>query len=193
MTVGELAEGAAPEFVSRVGDRIRVLRKARGWTVHQLAEESGLSRRMLTQVELGQANPSLVTVDRIARALETDFAALSLPEATGGAGTAATVSPTVVWRDGRGSEGVLLGATEHLRAELWRWALTPGARYQARPDAIGAQEVHHVVAGSLTLELQAGDLVVGAGETATIPSDDDYAYRNDAAITVVFFRVVTGA
>ena len=193
MTAEQLPDGAAPEFVARVGERIRVLRKARGWTVHRLADESGISRRMLTQVELGQANPSLVTVDRIARALETDFAALSLPEATAGTGVATTVAPTVVWRDGRGSEGVLLGATAQPRAELWRWTLTPGGRYQAKPDLTGAQEVHHVVAGVLTLELPTGDLVVGAGETATIPSDRDYAYRNDGAIATVFFRVVTGA
>jgi proteic killer suppression protein len=38
-----------------------------GLTVQELADAAGLSRRMLTQIELGQANPSLVTLDRVAR------------------------------------------------------------------------------------------------------------------------------
>lgn len=188
-----LDEGAVPEFVARVGVRIRRLRKARRWTVTQLAEASGVSRRMLTQVELGQANPSLVTVDRIASALDTDFAALSLPEATVSAAAAETVDATAVWRDGKGSEALLLGATNEPSAELWKWLLVPGARYVARPDAPGAQEVHHVLTGQLTLELPSGPLLLGSGQTATIPSDQDYAYRNDGDIAAVFFRVVTGA
>lgn len=185
--------GVAPAFVARVGARIRQLRKARGWTVHQLAEASGVSRRMLTQVELGQANPSLVTVDRIARALDTDFAALSLPEATVTPGQSEAVSATEVWRDGQGSEALLLGATNSPRAELWKWLLLPGARYVARPDPAGAEEVHHVLAGQLTLELSTGPLELAAGETATIPSDQDYSYANHGDVSTVFFRVVTGA
>ncbi|MFC7741281.1 helix-turn-helix domain-containing protein [Nocardiopsis composta] len=80
------AGSTAPQFVTRIGGRIRALRKQRGWSVQRLAEAGTVSRRMLTQIELGQANPSLATVDRVARALDTDFAALALPsaEAEGG-------------------------------------------------------------------------------------------------------------
>lgn len=194
MSSGSGPGGAAtPEFVTRVGSRIRRLRKARGWTMQQLVDESGVSRRMLTSVELGQANPSLATIDRIAAALGTDFATLALPEAVPSPGAVEPVAPTAVWRDEQGSEGVLLGATNHPRAELWKWQLTPGTRYQASPDALGAQEVHHVLTGRLTLELPSGQVVLDAGETATIPSDQPYAYVNDGAITTVFFRVLSGA
>ncbi len=184
--------GAAPEFVTRVGERIRRLRKTRGWTVHQLAEVSGVSRRMLTDVELGRANPSLVTLDRIARALNTDFAALSLPDVAPRTAESA-FAPTAVWRDGLGSEALLLGATRSPRAELWQWILVAGARYDAQPDRAGAQELHHVLTGRLRLELTTGPVLVEAGQTVTIASDHPYAYVNDTDIAVVFFRVVTGA
>ena len=68
-TAGELAHG----FLTEVGSRIRALRAERSMTVQQLADRSQISRRLLTQIELGQANPSLVTITRIARQLGVDF------------------------------------------------------------------------------------------------------------------------
>jgi len=181
---------ATQEFVTRIGGRIRMLRKQRGWGVQQLADAATLSRRMLTDIELGQANPSLATVDRVARALDTDFAALALPEDE-------TVGPeaegTLVWEAPDGSHALLLGATESPRAELWRWTIAPGGRYDAEPDRPGAQEIHHVLTGRLTLALAAGRQSLGPGQSATISSDQQYAYLNEHTEPAVFMRVVTGA
>ncbi|WP_030622399.1 helix-turn-helix domain-containing protein [Streptomyces sclerotialus] len=185
------------QFVTRIGGRIRALRKQRGWSVQQLAEAGGISRRMLTDIELGQANPSLATVDRVAQALDTDFAALALPESAGegrGAGGAGSeVAGTLVWQAPDGSQALLLGATQKPRAELWRWTLAPGGQYDAEPDRPGAQEIHHVLAGRLTLALEAGPQVLASGQSAVIASDQKYAYLNEQAEPVVFMRVVTGA
>ncbi|MEV5518007.1 XRE family transcriptional regulator [Streptomyces flaveolus] len=181
---------ATQEFVTRIGRRIRTLRKKRGWGVQQLADAARLSRRMLTDIELGQANPSLATVDRVARALDTDFATLALPEKDA-PGTEA--EGTLVWEAQDGSTALLLGATENPRAELWRWTLAPGSRYDAEPDRPGAQEIHHILAGRLTLVLETGPQVVGPGQSATIYSDQQYAYLNEHTEPTVFMRVVTGA
>ncbi|MEU8973321.1 XRE family transcriptional regulator [Streptomyces monashensis] len=185
------------EFVTRIGGRIRTLRKQRGWSVQRLAEAGGLSRRMLTDIELGQANPSLATVDRVARALDTDFAVLALPER--GAPNEAhervegTAEGTLVWQAPDGSRALLLGATEDPRAELWRWTLAPGGRYDAEPDRPGAQEIHHVLSGRLTLTLPAGPRVLSPGQSAVIATDQEYAYTNDGTEPAVFVRVVAGA
>ncbi|MFJ9566894.1 helix-turn-helix domain-containing protein [Streptomyces fuscichromogenes] len=181
---------ATQEFVTRIGRRVRALRKQRGWGVQQLADAARLSRRMLTDIELGQANPSLATVDRVARALDTDFATLALPE-TDAPGTEA--GGTLVWEAPDGSTALLLGATDNPRAELWRWTLAPGGRYDAEPDRPGAQEIHHVLAGRLTLVLETGPQVVGPGQSTTIPSDQQYAYLNEHTRPTVFMRVVSGA
>src|SRR5690606_33445893 len=184
------AGSTAPQFVTRIGGRIRALRKQRGWSVQRLAEAGTVSRRMLTQIELGQANPSLATVDRVARAIDTDFAALALPsaEAEGGGAEGA-----LVWQAPDGSHALLLGATEEPRAELWRWTLAPAGRYDAEPDRPGAQEIPHVLSGRLTLAVETGTRVLGPGQSAVIASDQRYAYLNEEAETAVFMRVVTGA
>lgn len=53
----------------RIGGRIRALRRARGLTLVQLAELSDLSHPFLSQLERGRARPSMVSLEKIARAL----------------------------------------------------------------------------------------------------------------------------
>ena len=195
MAAREKGEATA-EFVATVGRQIRHRRRQRGWSVQELSERAGVSRRMLTQIELGQANPSLVTVDHIAHALDTDFVSLAMaPTApaqdTGGhrAGTAVRV-----WSSDHGSEAVLLITTERSpRTELWRWRLAPGDTYHARPDRAGAEELHEVHAGELIITTSGLALRVRAGEAGRIRSDQHYTYRNDGDTWAKFTRVVVGA
>lgn len=193
MSVEASSGNAVPEFIQHVGAEVRGIRRALGWTVQMLADASHVSRRMLTQIELGQANPSLVTIDRIARALGTDFAGLTRARPSVAMPDRA-VAATRVWEDQRGSEAVLLAATSPATAaELWKWTLAPGVRYDARPDRPGTQEIHHVLSGVLRIESERGALVLATGDSAVIGSDQRYAYINDGAIDAVFHRVVVGA
>ena len=56
------------EFVSRFGAVVRSLREARAWSQEQLAEQAGLNRSYVGEIERGDATPSIVTVDKLARA-----------------------------------------------------------------------------------------------------------------------------
>lgn len=50
----------------RLGARVRQLRKERQLTLEALAERSGVSRAMLSKIERGEKNPTLVVAARIA-------------------------------------------------------------------------------------------------------------------------------
>ena len=53
-----------------LGERIRMLRTAKAWSSGQLAEESGVSRAYLWQLETGgKDKPSFDVLERLARAL----------------------------------------------------------------------------------------------------------------------------
>lgn len=57
------------EQAVRIGSRIRSLRRAHGMTLVQLAALTELSHPFLSQLERGHARPSMVSLERIARAL----------------------------------------------------------------------------------------------------------------------------
>jgi transcriptional regulator with XRE-family HTH domain len=49
---------------------LRQLREERGWSQEQLAERADLNRSYLGEVERGRAVPSIVTVSKLAGALQ---------------------------------------------------------------------------------------------------------------------------
>ena len=180
------------KFLSQVGARIRALRTGRSLTVQQLADRSHISRRLLTQIELGQANPSLVTVTRIARQLGTEFTNLLDHQ---GAETPIEVREAaehvLVWSSQAGSTAHLLVATAESRsADLWLWRLVPGDTYRGQADPARSQELFYVLAGSLTLAADDQHVVVSAGASSRLRSDRLYSYSNSDDDTVEFVRVV---
>lgn len=179
-------------FITVVGDNVRRRRKERGLTVQQLAEACGLSRRMLTQIELGQANPSLITVDKVARALATDFASLTRGVDIEDLAVVPADAATQVWSSTSGSHAHLhVGGRERGGPELWTWRLVPGDRYDGLPDAAGSEELFLVLEGELSIETGDGARRhLSTGDAARLASDQEYAYVNDGARDCRFVRVV---
>ena len=62
-----------------LGRHIRLLRKNRGLTLLELAQEAGCSESMLSKVENGKGNPSINVLHSISRALGTNMGSLFLP------------------------------------------------------------------------------------------------------------------
>lgn len=57
--------------VDSIGERMRALRQSRGLGLRELARRVGITASMLSQIERGNANPSVGTLFRLAEALET--------------------------------------------------------------------------------------------------------------------------
>jgi transcriptional regulator with XRE-family HTH domain len=60
----------SPEHAA-LGEALRRLRDARGWTQEKLAEEAATDLRQVGGIERGLRNPTYETLVRLARALET--------------------------------------------------------------------------------------------------------------------------
>src|SRR3954454_20531431 len=87
-------EPSTAALASAIGARVRQERQARHWTLDQLADAAGVSRRMLVNVEQGVTNPSVGTLLRISDALGVGLPALvELP----------TPEPLRVTRSGEGA------------------------------------------------------------------------------------------
>ncbi len=62
--------------ISALGQRIRKLRQARGWTLEQAAEAMSMDATQLAKIEAGALNVTLVTLVRIADGLGLKVGAL---------------------------------------------------------------------------------------------------------------------
>lgn len=60
---------------------LKALRQARGWSLSKLAEETGVSKAMLGQIERNESSPTVSTLWKIATGLNVPFRRLSLQKA----------------------------------------------------------------------------------------------------------------
>ncbi len=67
---------SADSIVSKVAEMLRAVRKQQQLTLDDLAQRSGVSRSMLSQIERGESNPTLATLWNLTQALGVDFAGL---------------------------------------------------------------------------------------------------------------------
>jgi len=176
-----------PDVVSALGRHIRETRGRAGLTVEALANRSAVSRRMLTQIELGQANPSVATLDRVAAGLDTTFAALL--------GVAVDSPPhgVEIWATANGSWAFLLSAVDTAGSsiELWKWMLAPGDRYEAAGNPTWPPSIHHVLSGQLEVLSSEEPRLIRAGESAQVPLAQTHTYQTAAHEPCVFIAVVS--
>jgi transcriptional regulator with XRE-family HTH domain len=83
---------------ARIARRVRLERDARGWSLADLAERSGVSKATISKIERGEVSPTAVILVRLAGAFDLTFAGLLLrAEGEGERLSRAVDQP--VWRD----------------------------------------------------------------------------------------------
>jgi len=75
----KLARAKNTPLLREIGYLVRNERAKRGMTRKMLAKQTGMSERYLAQIELGDGNPSVLTLDAIARGLDLDPVELMPP------------------------------------------------------------------------------------------------------------------
>lgn len=75
-----------------VGFNIQRLRRERGYSQEELSFRSGCTRAYLSGIEAGRRNATLLTLEKLARALEVEIAELFLKRAKQGRGQKSPVS-----------------------------------------------------------------------------------------------------
>lgn len=57
------------DILRRLGSNIRRLRKEKGWSQEQFADEAGIHRTYVSDLERGSRNPTVRVLDKLARPL----------------------------------------------------------------------------------------------------------------------------
>ena len=169
----------ASALAAAIGARVRDERRARRWTLDQLAESAGVSRRALVNVEQGTANPSVGTLLRISDALGIGLPALVEVPAARRLRVTRAGEGAALWTGEAGGRGVLVaGSAPPDVLELWDWTLGPGDLHRSEAHAEGTQEALHVLDGTVTIEVGDRTLTLGTGDAIAFPGDVAHSYAN---------------
>ncbi|MGS0685414.1 helix-turn-helix domain-containing protein [Nakamurella sp. GG22] len=181
-----------------IGNRVRHERQSRKWTLDQLAEAAAVSRRMIINVEQGEANPSIGTLLRISDALGVGLPALVEPPRPTPVKVTRNGEGAVLWTSEAGGRGVLIAGTEPPDVvELWDWTLGPADRHTSEAHAPGTRELLQVQQGAITVEINGEITSLGVGDAVAFPGDVAHAYANPntqpARFSLAVFEPVVGS
>jgi len=177
-----------------VGPRVRALREAGGMSLRDLAERSGVSAPMLSQVERGETSPTLQVAARIAAGLQLRLSQLLRLDEAG--------SVSIVRREERRAGGagghryeVLTPPLPGQRAEVSRHTLGSGAATGGPGDPPmhepGARETAIVERGSLELLIDGARHGLGAGDCVTFDADLPHHFENRGEEEAVLLAIVS--
>lgn len=194
---GSVADERWEAFDSKViGARVKALREASSLSLRDLAERSGVSAPMLSQVERGETSPTLTVAARIASGLELRLSQLLRLDETG--------SVTIVRADERAGGGnarrghsfeVMTAAQPGQRSELSRHTLAAGGSTGAADDPPmhepGSRETALVEHGAVVLVCDGQRYELAAGDCVTFDADLPHHFENPTDAQAAFLAVVS--
>ena len=142
---------------------LRAVRRQRGLTLEQLAEQSGLTKSYLSKIERRQSTPSIAVALRVARALDVDVGRLFSDEA-------AEEKITVDRAPGGGANGERYRA---LASSLLGKSMSP---FVVRPTEDPADDPHPEHVGQEFVFVHAGRVELDYGDQTIALGTGDSAY-----------------
>lgn len=168
-----------------IGPIIQRERKARHLTLERLAQLSGVSRSMLSQIERGESNPTFAVLWGLTQALKIDLADLI----NGGVAhrqanpvdvVSVALTPEIKSPEGQWRLRILSPPAMAGRVEWYEVEIAAGGRLTSAPHAAGTYEHLTAQSDGLTVRTALGQQSLAAGETARYRADVEHEIANAA-------------
>ncbi len=175
---------------ARIARRIRVERDARGWSLADLAERSGVAKATISKIERVEMSPTAVTLLRLAGAFDLTLAGLLL-RAEGEGERLSRAADQPIWRDPESGylRRQVFSRPDH-PLEVVAVEMPPGRSVVLSASSYARiRQLVMVEAGELTLVEDAVRHVLAAGDCLGfgVPSDVTFANETDVPCRYLVF------
>jgi len=188
----EFATEAVAESAA-VGMRVKALREAMDLSLRDLAERSGVSATMLSQVERGATSPTLAVASKIASGLDLSLSQLLRLDETPHV-VVSRVSEHRRHRRGGHQIEELTPPLPGLRADVSSHVLDPGSTTGGKGDSPmhepGSRETAVVLEGELVLDFEGDHHLLKEGDSVTFDADLPHHFENRSDEPTRFVAVI---
>ena len=172
--------GAEGEMSDTLGKTIQRLRKAYNMSLGELSEQSGVAKSIISQIERNETNPTLGTVYRLSKALDTTIDEVLRVEDTSSPFIEHQARPAVPILESE--DGLcrlaIIGPLNLVESIQWYdFRAQVSGVLESDPHPVGTIEHLYVIAGTL-------DVTVGE-ETRSVKAGEALRYRGDRAHKIV--------
>ncbi len=175
-----------------LGRRVKKLRGDRGWSLEELANVSGVSKSMLSEIEREKANPTLSVTYRIARAFGLNLQELiETAESSSAIQVIRSTERSQIYRSDKQCEIRTLSPLNlEKEIEFYQVTLKPKGELRSQPHYEGTREFLTVEHGAIRIESGSDRSELGINDSATYRADVPHAIVNTGTDEAVVFLVV---
>ena len=166
------------------------IRTSRGWSLDAAAEQTGVSKGMLYQIEHGNANPSINVLGKIASGLRIEFTDLiaSPPEDS----YLVKISEVYPIKEGdKFTVKTCFPYEDNKKIELYHIEILPGGVYMSGGHGSGTREYLSVMEGVLTVDTGREIQEVSPNEIFRFNCEEEHKYINNCSSKVSFICFFT--
>ncbi|WP_428608972.1 helix-turn-helix domain-containing protein [Sedimenticola sp.] len=176
-----------------LAERVKQLRKKQGLTLEALAVASGVSRSMLSQIERGQANPTLTVACRIAQAFSISVGELvHEPWTQSGIEVIRADDASHLYRaDDQCRIRTLSPLNMEKSIEFYEISIAPGAALHSAPHFEGTKELFTLHKGAVEIRSDADHCSLKKGDSAHYRADVAHSICNIGSGRAEGYLVVT--
>ncbi|AGB82369.1 putative transcriptional regulator [Serratia sp. FGI94] len=160
---------------------LKTLRRQRGWSLSQAAEQTGVSKAMLGQIEREESSPTVATLWKIATGFNVAFSAFLAPSSPPPTVQRQGALPAFIQENAAMRVTPLFPFDPQLGFDMFAIELAPGAFSESTPHEPGVIEHVVVLSGELELAIEDRWHRLAAGEAMRFQADRRHAYRNSGA------------
>ncbi|HSR93994.1 MAG TPA: XRE family transcriptional regulator [Solirubrobacterales bacterium] len=186
-------EPGVKDPAATIGPRVHALREAMGFSLRDLAEHSGVSAPMLSQVERGETSPTLAVAEKIAAGLELTLSQLLRLDEGEHVAVSRAAERRRYERGGHRFEE-LTPPLPGQRADVSLHTLKPGATTGGPGDPPihepGSRETAVVLTGVLALVVDGTRYELHAGDSVTFDADLPHHFENEGGEQARFLAVI---
>lgn len=169
------------EITTRLADRLKEERAAKGLSLDALAKLSGVSRSMLSQIERGESSPTVASLWNLTRALNVDFSTLLDQEVEPQHPIREILhsdqTPVIRNRAAGCDIRILSAADEVGGTEVYDIRFDKGALLESAPHKKGCLEHLTVLEGQLEIISDGEKAKASTGDTIRYAGDVEHAIR----------------
>lgn len=163
----------ADDILTLLPARLKEARRAQGLSLEAVANLSGVSRSMVSQIERGESSPTIATLWNLTRALQVDFAGLlENGEARDRIDILRAGQVPMIENRSKGCRIMILSPPEDAGGhEVYDIRLDSGAELDSRPHGPGTMEQLTVLEGQVTVQSGTATEALSPGDTARYAAD----------------------
>jgi len=166
------------QFDKNIAENLKRIRKAKNMSLDMLAEKTGVSKSMLGQIERGESNPTLTTIEKIVEGMKVPLEDLVYKKTESIVIIDNDKLPLYKAQEGAYQVRVIFPYDRHRNFEVYEVKIEPGEDCGCFADEDGGSEYILVVQGTLTLETPGGTYEVAADHSIRIVSQRRHSYHN---------------